>query len=245
MKMCCVPVKFYVGPCNLDFVWFSCVMKYDSSSDFFISTTQQSKRHSHLWGSAVWPKACRPLSGSCTMFEVGVFCFEGCAQPFSRVQLFATPWNMVCQAPLSMEFFRQHHWSGLPFPSTGHLPDPGIEPVSLHCRQILHCRAIKKAASYTWSQPEAEKRSFGDNIPIRDVLRHLHVRGSQILWVRMHVHVCVCVCMRVHSCVCVFRALLLPLPPRGEEARSPDLRAWTVQNLAPSSTAAMAGRPAL
>ena len=34
------------------------------------------------------------------------------------------------QAPLSMEFFRQEYWSGLPFPPPGDLPDPGIEPVS-------------------------------------------------------------------------------------------------------------------
>ena len=34
------------------------------------------------------------------------------------------------QAPLSMEFFRQEYWSGLPFPSPGHLSDPGIEPIS-------------------------------------------------------------------------------------------------------------------
>ena len=33
-------------------------------------------------------------------------------------------------APLSMGFPRQEYWSGLPFPSPGHLPDPGIEPVS-------------------------------------------------------------------------------------------------------------------
>ena len=35
----------------------------------------------------------------------------------SRVQLFATPWNVAHQAPLSMEFFRQEYWNGLPFPS--------------------------------------------------------------------------------------------------------------------------------
>ena len=44
---------------------------------------------------------------------------------------FATPWTVACQAPLSMEFPRQEYWSGLPFPSPGDLPDPGIEPVSL------------------------------------------------------------------------------------------------------------------
>ena len=42
----------------------------------------------------------------------------------------ATPWTVVCQAPLSMEFFRQEYWSGLPFPSPGNLPDPEIEPGS-------------------------------------------------------------------------------------------------------------------
>ena len=48
----------------------------------------------------------------------------------SRVRLFATPWTVAYQAPLSMEFSRQEYWSGLPFPSSGDLPDPGIEPRS-------------------------------------------------------------------------------------------------------------------
>ena len=38
-----------------------------------------------------------------------------------------TPWTGVWQAPLSMEFSRQEYWSGLPFPSPGYLPDPGIK----------------------------------------------------------------------------------------------------------------------
>jgi len=42
----------------------------------------------------------------------------------------ATPWTAACQAPLEMEFSRQEHWSGLPFPSSGDVPDPGIEPGS-------------------------------------------------------------------------------------------------------------------
>ena len=48
----------------------------------------------------------------------------------SHVQLFATPWTVAHQAPPSMKFSRQEYWSGLPFPSTGDLPDPGIEPGS-------------------------------------------------------------------------------------------------------------------
>ena len=43
---------------------------------------------------------------------------------------FATPWTVTCQAPLSMGFPRQEYWSGLPLPSPGDLPDPGIEPKS-------------------------------------------------------------------------------------------------------------------
>ena len=49
----------------------------------------------------------------------------------NHVQLFATPLTVACQAPLSMEFSRQEYWSGLPSPSPGALPDPGIKPVSL------------------------------------------------------------------------------------------------------------------
>ena len=45
----------------------------------------------------------------------------------SRVQLFVTPWTVAYQASLSMGFSRQEYWSGLPFPSPGDLPDPGIE----------------------------------------------------------------------------------------------------------------------
>ena len=48
----------------------------------------------------------------------------------SRVQLFVTPWTVAHQAPLSMGFSRQEYWSGLPFPSPGDLPNPGIEPRS-------------------------------------------------------------------------------------------------------------------
>ena len=46
------------------------------------------------------------------------------------VQLFVTPCTIAHQTPLSMGFPRQEYWSGLPFPSPGHLPNPGIEPQS-------------------------------------------------------------------------------------------------------------------
>ena len=48
----------------------------------------------------------------------------------SHVQLFATPWTVACQAPLSMGLSRQEYWNELPFPSPGHLPDLGIKIAS-------------------------------------------------------------------------------------------------------------------
>ena len=59
----------------------------------------------------------------------------------------ATPWAVAHQAPLSVGFSRQEHWSGLPFPSPGDLPDPGMEPClpsRLHCRLMLYHRATWK-----------------------------------------------------------------------------------------------------
>ena len=50
-----------------------------------------------------------------------------CASVLSRVWLFATPWNVIHQASLSMGFPRQEYWSGLPFPPPRDLPNPGIK----------------------------------------------------------------------------------------------------------------------
>ena len=53
-----------------------------------------------------------------------------CAYSLSRVRLFATPWAVACQAPVSMGFSRKEYWSGLPCPPPGDLPNPGVEPRS-------------------------------------------------------------------------------------------------------------------
>ena len=58
-----------------------------------------------------------------------------CPSPTPRVhliQVFATPWTVALQAPLSMQFSRQEYWSGLPSPPPGDLPNPGINPCLLH-----------------------------------------------------------------------------------------------------------------
>ena len=53
-----------------------------------------------------------------------------CVWPLSCVQLFATPWTVAHQAPLSMEFSRQEYCGGLPHSAPGDLPHPGMEPTS-------------------------------------------------------------------------------------------------------------------
>ena len=53
---------------------------------------------------------------------------EAVCSLLSHVRLFAISWTRARQAPLSKGFPRQEYWSGLPFPSPGHLPKPGIKP---------------------------------------------------------------------------------------------------------------------
>ena len=57
----------------------------------------------------------------------------------SHVWLFATPWTIALQTPLFMEFSKQEYWSGVPFPSTGDIPDPGIEPESPALQVGCYC----------------------------------------------------------------------------------------------------------
>ena len=79
------------------------------------------------------------LSCGSQIFSYGMWDLVSCvcvcvcvwAQTLSRVQLFAIPWTVACQTCLSSGFSRQEYWSGLPFPSPGDLPYPGIQPESL------------------------------------------------------------------------------------------------------------------
>ena len=72
----------------------------------------------------------------------------------SCVRLFAIPWTVVYQASLSMGFSRQEYWSGLPFPSPGDLPDPGIKPrfscIAGRCFTLWATREALKAQSKTF-----------------------------------------------------------------------------------------------
>ena len=70
----------------------------------------------------------------------GCYCYAVLSH-FLYVQLFAIPWIVAHRTPLSKGFSRQEYWSGLPFPSLGDLPNPGIKPVSYDScidRQVLY-----------------------------------------------------------------------------------------------------------
>ena len=69
---------------------------------------------------------------------------------FRHVQLFMTPWTVACQPPLSIGLSRQEYWSGLPFPSPGALPNPGIEP-SCQPREWTHVSCIAGRSSTNWA----------------------------------------------------------------------------------------------
>ena len=81
-------------------------------------------------------------------------------------QLFVTLWTAACEAPLSIGFSRQEHCSGLPFPSPGDLPDPGIKPTSSAlqadslplshqgCLCILHTITLKYCRYFIWKITE-------------------------------------------------------------------------------------------
>ena len=72
-----------------------------------------------------------------TGIDISIYCV--CVCSFSHVWLFATPWTVVTyQAPLSMWFFWQEYWSGLPFPSPRNLLHSKLNPCLLHCRQFLY-----------------------------------------------------------------------------------------------------------
>ena len=91
-----------------------------------------------------------------------------CAQSCLTV----TPWTVACEASLSMEFFRQEYWSGLPFSTPWNLPDPGIEPVSCaSCigRWILYHRA-------TWATKEANKQ-YGKTVLLK-------LRNHPVIWLQ-------------------------------------------------------------
>ena len=91
-------------------------------------------------------------------------------ESLSRVWLSTTPWTVAYQAPPSMGFSRQEYWSGLPFPSPGDLPNPGIEP-----------RSASLQADILPSEPPGNPRKSKREI-ITESLRFVFFRGK-IMWI--------------------------------------------------------------
>ena len=86
----------------------------------------------------------------------------------SRVRLSVTPWTAACQASLSMEFSREEHWSGMPFPPPGDRPNPGIEPRSPTCRRVLY------HLSHLGSSKTSHKRTLRYFTVIKGTLGCIH-----------------------------------------------------------------------
>ena len=83
------------------------------------------------------------------MLIVKAFKVKVKVKSLSRVRLLATPWTVAHQAPPSMGFSRQEYWSGLPLPSPGDLPNPGIGP-----------RSPALQADALTSEPPGKPKSF-------------------------------------------------------------------------------------
>ena len=91
----------------------------------------------HCWGEGDGEMCWEFGVGGCKLFHVEwvknrvlMYSMKMKVEWLRPVQLFSPPWTVAHQAPPSMGFSRQEYWSGLPFPSSGDLPNPGTEPGS-------------------------------------------------------------------------------------------------------------------
>ena len=93
-----------------------------------MALNQKMKSDTHTWRyGTIWKLNTRLFILTRSKWRNSTFIKWVKVKPLSRARLFATLWTVTHQAPLSMGFSRQDYWSGLPFPSPGDLPNPGIE----------------------------------------------------------------------------------------------------------------------
>ena len=117
---------------------------------------------------------------------------------FSRVQLFATPCTVAYQAPPSMGFSRQEYWSGLPFPSPGDLPEPGIEwgSPALEADALISEPPGKKPIVYVkifvllclWGFREILSTTANAGVHWYSSATSLRVGNVPVLWYRVFTH---------------------------------------------------------
>ena len=139
-KLNCSASKSFTLPCHLN-----TFPNYESSHQTCTRDKYEEKsqlRFSELWRTSERPTAttwqhsshqenvCPVTQRIPTPNNRGKGKYAKLVKLLSRVRLFTTPWTVAHQASPSMGFSRQEYWSGLPLPSPGDLPDPGIEPRS-------------------------------------------------------------------------------------------------------------------
>ena len=118
--------EFYqLGPqcCLMVFPWHltsSLSFSHSSKALFLLPVFYRKLSFSLLRGNKDYTKKKKKLNRNCIVSSVCYF--------LSRVWLFVIPWTVIPYVPLSMEFSKQEYWSGLPFPFSGDLPNPGMEP---------------------------------------------------------------------------------------------------------------------
>ena len=127
-----------------------------------------------------------------------------------HVRLFATPWTIAYQAPLSMGFSRQEYWSGLPFPSPGVGRSLGLQETRGWNLGLLHCRQTLYRLSHQGS-PSVQFSSFAQSCPtLCDPMNRstpgLPVHHQLPEFTQIHVH-------RVSDAIQSSHPLLFPSPP--------------------------------
>ena len=111
--------------------------------------TQKWERSYQLrcWAVAYLKYMCLLSWPFCSLYDFGISRkqYKWECPLLSHIRFFVTPWTIAHQAPLSMGFSRQEYWSGLPFPSPGNLPNPGLNLCLLHCGRFFTVWVIREA----------------------------------------------------------------------------------------------------
>ena len=158
------------------------------------------------WGGGRgWRRSCNYVHQTPISCFQWIYESEKSVNSLSHIWLFATPWTVAHQTPLSMGFPRQESWSGLPYPSPGDLPNPGIEPGSLALQaDSLPSEPLGKPLMYTFiQQPMNSSYSTGlkPNLFSPPTLLPTSVIGTTLPCARMRAHThthCMHACAHTH-----------------------------------------------
>ena len=117
--------------------------------------------------------------------------------PFRRARLFATPWTIVHQAPLSMGFSRQESWSGLPFPSPGDLPNPGIgagSPASPALADRFFTTSTAWEALHMYIYTCKRLSTQREHVHIY-IYIYTHTHTHMLIYMHTYIYIYICMCV--------------------------------------------------